>query len=65
MTTRRKLLLAIATVALCSPLPVLAQPVTKVPRIGIVEREPSFPYLEAFRQGMRERGYVEGKNIVK
>ena len=39
---------------------------TKIPRIGFLTSSPSvFPgRTEAFRQGLREIGYVEGKNIV-
>ena len=36
----------------------------KIPRIGILfigGRDQ--PHLEAFKQGLRERGYTEGKNI--
>src|SRR2546426_11278012 len=44
-----------------------AQQPTKVPRIGYLAG-PSLsslaPRIEAFRQGLRELGYVEGKNIV-
>ena len=38
----------------------------RVPRIGFLTASPSvFPgRIEAFRQGLRELGYVEGKNIV-
>jgi len=46
-------------------LPVGAQQAMKVPRIGILfigGRDQ--PHLEAFKQGLRERGYTEGKNIV-
>jgi putative ABC transport system substrate-binding protein len=46
-------------------LPAEAQQVMKVPRIGILfigGRDQ--PHLEAFKQGLRERGYTEGKNIV-
>ena len=44
-----------------------AQQPTKVPRIGFLSA--GFPTTnaarhEAFRQGLRELGYVEGKNIV-
>ena len=48
------------------------QPAGKIPRIGFLSRElhPSDsraaqPHrLEAFRQGLRELGYVEGKNLI-
>jgi putative ABC transport system substrate-binding protein len=57
--------------ALCAMLLALCQSVTaqqgKVPRIGfLVVGSPAAVSgrLEAFRQGLRERGYVEGKNIV-
>jgi len=43
-----------------------AQQPKKVPRIGVLyARSPSseLPNIEAFRQGMRELGYVDGKNI--
>src|SRR4029453_1286934 len=48
-------------------LPVWAQQPTKVPRIGylvISSLSGSASRAEAFRQGLRELGYVEGKNIV-
>jgi putative ABC transport system substrate-binding protein len=44
-----------------------AQQPTKIPRIGfLIAASPSSvsARLEAFRQGLRELGYVEGKNIV-
>jgi ABC-type uncharacterized transport system substrate-binding protein len=44
-----------------------AQQLTKVPRIGylaISSRSTSPSRIEAFRQGLRELGYVENKNIV-
>jgi putative tryptophan/tyrosine transport system substrate-binding protein len=46
-------------------LPVEAQQGGKIPRIGILfigSRDQ--PHLEAFKQGLRERGYTEGKNIL-
>jgi putative ABC transport system substrate-binding protein len=42
-----------------------AQQAAKIPRVGILfigGRDQ--PHLEAFKQGLRERGYIEGKNIV-
>jgi putative ABC transport system substrate-binding protein len=45
-----------------------AQQPKKVPRIGIVSAtgDPSNPglYVEGFRQGLRDLGYIEGKNIL-
>jgi len=38
-----------------------SQPAKKVPRIGIMSSGNRF---DAFRQGMRELGYVEGENII-
>ena len=48
-------------------LPAPAQQPTKVPRIGfLITSSPSAiaPRMDAFQQGLRELGYVEGKNIV-
>ena len=52
---------------LVAPLAAVAQPPVKVPRIGWLSLgAPSAnPYLlDAFRQGLRELGWVEGQNIV-
>src|SRR5262249_44304785 len=46
---------------------VAAQQPTKIPRIGyLITSSPSAiaPRMDAFQQGLRELGYVEGKNIV-
>src|ERR671924_1037626 len=46
-------------------LPAEAEQAGKIPRIGILfigGRDQ--PHLEAFKQGLRERGYAEGKNIL-
>jgi putative tryptophan/tyrosine transport system substrate-binding protein len=42
-----------------------AQESTRIPRIGVLVagQPPTRPSLEGFRQGLRELGYVEGKNI--
>ena len=47
--------------------PADAQQQAKVPRIGFLVASSASFYssrIEAFRQGLRELGYVEGKNIV-
>jgi putative tryptophan/tyrosine transport system substrate-binding protein len=62
--------LAIALFLALLPWPHLAdaQQPAKIPRIGYVSGagDPSNPgpAVEAFRQGLRDRGYIEGKNIV-
>jgi putative ABC transport system substrate-binding protein len=48
---------------LVAPLTVTAQQATIVPRIGVLTRTTA-PGLEAFRQGLREFGYVEGQNLI-
>jgi putative ABC transport system substrate-binding protein len=49
---------------LAAPLAAEAQPVGRVPRIGILRigSQPD-PFVEAFRQGLRQLGYDEGRNI--
>ena len=60
-------------IALCAmlfalSLPAQAQQPTKIPRIGYLEggslSAAAAARIEAFRQGLRELSYVEGKNIV-
>ena len=64
----RKILICLLTTALLSIAPfALAQQPAKVPRIGFllgVSPSAISDRTEAFRQGLRELGYVEGKNIV-
>jgi len=52
---------------LAAPPSVDAQPTGKVYRIGILEAIPAArnaPNLDALRRGLRELGYVEGRNLV-
>ena len=57
----------LATVLLITATPAEAQQPKKVPRIGFLSSlSPTVvsDRVEAFRQGLRELGYVEGKNII-
>jgi putative ABC transport system substrate-binding protein len=52
---------------LTAPITVTAQPRSTVPRIGILTSGTITevdPLWEAFRQGLRDLGYVEGQNLV-
>ena len=67
MITRRKVLHAIATTLLAMPLAGETQNGRKLYRVGYLGNssaslEPNL--VEAFRQGMRDLGYIEGKNLV-
>jgi putative ABC transport system substrate-binding protein len=67
VTARRKFLGAMAGGLLAAPFATFAQQPAKIPRIGFLY--PGFPEgvgkvgLQAFRDGLRELGYVEGKNL--
>jgi putative ABC transport system substrate-binding protein len=64
MNNRRKLVIALGAGALTAPLTSFAQAQGKVWCVGFLsqQRLESFNY-GAFQQGMRELGYVEGKNV--
>jgi putative ABC transport system substrate-binding protein len=50
---------------LTTPLSAQAPGAPRVPRVGVIgERSASDNFLVAFRQGLRDLGYVEGQNIV-
>jgi putative ABC transport system substrate-binding protein len=68
MDRRRFLLISLAAV-LAAPLAGEAQQAANTPRIGFLSAssfsEPRIQrYFQAFRQGLRELGYVEGRNIA-
>ena len=66
MITRRVFVGTLAGGLLAAPLAAEAQQARKVPRIGFLfygRRGPS-PELDAFRQGLRELGHIEGQNIA-
>lgn len=57
-------IVTLAGAILAAPLTAGAQQPAKVPRIGILRPgSPPDPLVDAFRQGLRELGYVEGRSI--
>ena len=69
MTDRRTFIGTLAGALLTAPLAAEAQQAGKVARIGYLvtgslESPEMRARLDAFRQGLRERGHVEGQNIV-
>jgi len=67
MMDRRVFIGTLASGLLAAPLAVHAQQVGKVYRIGILETIPAArnaPNLDALRKGLRNLGYVEGRNLV-
>jgi len=68
MNKRRKLVIALGASALAAPFGSFAQQQGKVWRVGFLSQRhvdflDSDYYYGPFRQGMRELGYVEGKNL--
>jgi putative tryptophan/tyrosine transport system substrate-binding protein len=66
---KNEVFLCLLTIALLSNAPSApAQQPKKIPRIGYVSGTGSSsdpgPYIEALRQGLRDLGYIDGKNIV-
>jgi putative tryptophan/tyrosine transport system substrate-binding protein len=57
---RRKFIAALGGAA-AWPLVARAQQLAKIPRIGIIDDSPTW---NAFRQGLRDLGYLEGQNIA-
>ena len=72
MITRRQIAIALGAGPLAAPVPVAAQtqPAPGLRRIGFLglrSRSTALnpdPLVDAFVQGMRELGYIEGKNLV-
>ena len=69
MTDRRSFISAVILGLVGAPFAAHAQQEGKVYRIGFLgNQQPTTPellrFFEAFRQGLRERGWVEGRNIV-
>ena len=63
----RRGLIAVTLALAIKPLTVRAQQPERIARIGLLlsnSRTFHLTHVEAFRQGLRERGYLEGRNIV-
>ena len=64
MRFRRIGLIASLVVGLFAPpLTAHAQHPAKIPRIGVLWLARIGPFIEAFREGLRQRGYVESQNV--
>src|SRR5262245_21072545 len=61
----RLLGLAFALYLVAVPVTTSAQQPDKLPRLGWLQNHsPTAPHYEGFREGLRELGYVEGKNLT-
>jgi putative ABC transport system substrate-binding protein len=61
---RRAFIGTLAGSLLAAPLAGEARQAAKVPRIGYLALNPTPHFQEAFRQGLRDLGYVEGRNVA-
>jgi putative tryptophan/tyrosine transport system substrate-binding protein len=61
---RREFIALLGGAAIAAPLAAAARHRTGVPHIGVLWPFDAERVLEAFRQGLREFGYVEGENVV-
>src|ERR687891_2058663 len=67
MMDRRRFLLTALAGALAAPVAVGAEPPGRVVRIGRLSplsREAEAPFLDAFRKGLQELGWVEGQHYT-
>ena len=65
MMERRAFLGTLGLIVLAAPLAAEAQQTGKVYRIGFLRAgPPPREWVEAFRQGLRARGYIDGRNVV-
>ena len=66
MVMDRRAFLASTVLVLAGPLGAEAQPAGKMWRIGVLTLSVAFsmPAFQAFRQGLRDQGYVEGQNMT-
>jgi putative ABC transport system substrate-binding protein len=62
MMNRRRFLGGLSLGILCSPLAAEAQQAGRVYRVGVLGNENNPPW-DGFRQGLRDLGYVDGRNL--
>ena len=64
----RRVFLVLIGAAIALPRSAHGQEGTKVPRMARVAfftpQSPNPPWIEAFRSGLREHGYIEGRNAI-
>ena len=62
---RREFITLLGGAAVAWPLAARAQQPNRIPRVGVLaSASATSPIEDAFRQGMRDLGYVEGQNVV-
>jgi putative tryptophan/tyrosine transport system substrate-binding protein len=64
--SKKVIFIALGAVLLALSFAAEAQQLTKIPRIGFLGASSASALaarIEAFRQGLRELGYIEGQNI--
>lgn len=69
MIDRRTLLCALAAIPIAGPVVVCAQQAVGRPRVGLLppgtgDLPRSNPSVAAFEQGLRDRGWIEGENLL-
>ena len=66
--SRRRIILALGASAIAVPLSTFAQPrphtMPRIAYLSVTSAESDREWLDAFRQGMKELGYVEGDNVT-
>src|SRR5215472_4776699 len=63
---RRSVIAGLATLLVAPEHPAAQQPSGKIPRVGILTlgNNEKTRSIDAFREGLRDHGYVEGRNII-
>ena len=66
MTRRSIILASLGALVLAPEAPSAQQPPAKIPRVGILTQalNDRAPMFDAFREGLHDLGYVEGRNII-